>query len=150
MNRYQPPEPSESEWQKRLRVLRYAPTADLTRGRARVLAEMEKRRATVAQVPRRTMYAMSVGVGLAVMLVMGAIGWTANVLPVTTVALTRTDTLSAETFYPAALPGSALTPVLNARAPARVAQTPAPNIVPEPPRAPSFTHTRALSPASSN
>jgi len=148
MKRYQRAEPLEGESQKRLRALRYAPTADLARGRARVLAEMEKRRARVAQLPRRTMCAMSLGVGLAVVFVLGAIGWTTNVLPVTTVALTRTDTSSAETFSPAALPGNALTPVLNARPPAQVAQTPAPNSAPEPPRAPALTNTRALPPSS--
>ncbi|MBI4673482.1 MAG: hypothetical protein HY741_17655 [Chloroflexi bacterium] len=150
MNPYPPPENSETLWQKRLRVLQYAPTADLTRGRARVLAEMEKRRAAVAQVPRRTMFGLSSGVGLAVMLTMVAVGLTPNSLRATTVALTRTDTLQAETFAPAALPGNALTPRVNERAPARVAQTPAPNIAPEPPRAPASTNTRAQSPGSPN
>jgi hypothetical protein len=150
MNRYQPPENSYGHLEKHLRVLHYAPPPDLTRGRARLLAEMDKRRARVSQMPRRVTFAMSLGAGLAVILVMTLFALLLAPANVTAVAMTRTDTLRAETFSPAAQPGSALTPVWNADASGWSARTPAPNIVPEPPHAPSLTHTRPSAPFSAD
>jgi hypothetical protein len=150
MNRYPPPEHSYGHLEKHLRVLQHAPPPDLTRGRARVLAEMDKRRARVSQMPRRVTFAMSLGAGLAVMLVMTLFVLAFAPGNVATVAMTRTDTLRAETFAPAAQPGSAQTPLWNADAPRWIAGTPAPNIVPEPPHAPSLTNTRPSAPFSTD
>lgn len=142
MNSSRPPEPTPPALERHLRVLRNAPAPDLTRGRARVLAQVERRRLHVAQLPHRATYATSLGVGFAVMLLLLAL--TVVSFPqVTTAAVTRTDTLQGQTFSPAALPGSALTLELHQSAYTSAAQTPAPNVVPEPPRAPLLTNTRA-------
>lgn len=144
MNSSRPPEPAPTALEKHLRVLQNAPAPDLTRGRARVLAQVERRRAHVARLPGRATFATSLGVGFAVMLLM--LAFTMISFPqVTTAAITRTDTLQGQTFSPAALPGSALTPDLHQTAYTSAVQTPAPDVVPEPPRAPLLTNTRANS-----
>ena len=140
MNPSQLPETEQTRLEKQLRVLHYAPAPDLARGRARVLAEMQKRGARVTHLPRRVMVTFSMGTAFAVMLLMVVVAWTVQPANSTAVAMTRTDTTQAETFAPLALPGNALTPSLHADVRPQVAQTPAPNIVPEPPRS---TNTRA-------
>lgn len=140
MNQPQLSEAEQARLEKQLRVLHYAPAPDLARGRARVLAEMEKRRARVTQIPRRVMVTFSMGTAFAVMLLMVMAAWSVRPAGATAVTFTRTDTTHAETFAPMALPGNALKPSLHADVSPRVSQTPAPNIVPEPPRS---TNTRA-------
>ena len=140
MNRSQRSETEQTRLEKHLRVLQDAPAPDLARGRARVLAEMEKRRARASQMPRRVMVTLSMGTAFAVMLLMVMAALMTQPAQATAVSLTRTDTAQAETFAPLAQPGNALTPSLQSNAPLYIAQTPAPNIVPEPPRS---TNTRA-------
>ena len=122
-----------------LRRLRAAPAPNLQRGRARVMAAAQEHFA-VQNVSRRFSFAFALAVGTAVILMMVVMSNAFGALPVTTVAMTRTNTSNAS----AVLTQDALTPTRNDVVTQRAPLTPVPFIVPEPPRAPSFSATQTL------
>lgn len=129
----------ETEMGARLSALQTAPVPNLQRGRARVMAAAQEHFA-VSRVSQRFAFAFALAVGTAVILMMVVMSNAFGALPVATVAMTRTNTSNA----PIVLTEDALTPSRNEDITAGSARTPVPNIVPEPPRAPSFSATQAL------
>lgn len=138
------PEPNvDAEWRERFKILQNVPVPELRRGRVRLLAEAQKR-AIVPSMPRRLTYALALGVGLAVILLIVVMGSAMGALHLTEVALTRTDT--AQTLAPAVVPANAITPAPDDRITLIAPRTPLPNIVPEPPRSPALVSTQTLAP----
>lgn len=132
---------SNGEWLHRLRTLQTAPTPNLQRGRARVLAAAQQR-LSASHVPHRLSFAFALAVGVAVIVMMAVMSNTFGTLPVATVAMTRTNTSDA----PIALPSGGLTPAHNDTFTLRPPLTPVPNAAPEPPRSPSFPPAQTLLP----
>lgn len=142
MNPRELPDPNaEAAWRHRLRTLQNAPSPNLQRGRARVLAAAQER-FTAPNVPRRLSFAFALAVGVAVVVMMTAMSNTFGALPVTTVALTRTNTSNAAVV----LPASGLTPAHNDSLDFIAPRTPIPDAAPEPPRSPSFPARQTLLP----
>lgn len=129
----------EAETGARLRVLQNAPAPNLARGRARVMAAAQDHFGA-SHVSRRFSFAFALAVGTAVILMMAVMSNAFGALPVATVAMTRTNTTNAT----ALLNGDPLTPTRDDAVTLRAPLTPVPNIVPEPPRAPSFSATQTL------
>ncbi len=134
----------DARWRARLSTLRNAPAPNLERGRARIVALAQKKRAP--KIPTQVSFAFALGVGLVVILVMVVMSSAVGALPIASVAMTRTDVLHAQVVSPNALPANALTRAAQNLNTARVQKTPLPNIVPEPPRSPSSFSTQTYSP----
>src|SRR4051794_6317229 len=101
MNPRELPDPnSDAAWRNRLRTLQNAPTPNLQRGRARVLAAAQQRFAP-SHVPQRVSFAFALAVGVAVILMMAVMSNAFGALPVATVSMTRTDTSDAPEVLPA-------------------------------------------------
>jgi hypothetical protein len=143
--REQPEMSPEVELRARLSILKVVPEPNLQRGRARVLAAAQRR---VAETPasHRVTFALAMGVGLAVVLLMVVMSSAVGALSITTVALTRTDTVQARTVSPLVVPANSLSPKSHESVTHSAARTPVPGVVPEPPRSPSLPSTQTLAP----
>ena len=145
MSQQERPERIESEWRQRLASLQNVPQPNLARGRAHVLA-LAQSRMSAAPVPPRATFALALCVGLSVMLVMVVMSTAIGALPIASVALTRTDSIQSRTSAPIVIPANAVSPKFNDTVTLRAPHTPAPNVVPEPPRSPSLSSTQTLAP----
>ncbi len=144
MNPLKSPEAkTEAEWRARLGALGDAPTPDLQRGRARVLAAAYKR-FPASPSPRRVTFALALGISVAVILVMVVMSSAMGAFDVSGWAMTRTEI--AQTLSPAVVPANALTRAPNTQITLIPAGTPMPNLIPEPPRSPAFNYTQTLAP----
>lgn len=151
MNPSEPREtPTEPQVEARLRRLQYAPSPNLARGRARLLARVERQAHPLAAMSRRLTFALALGVSVALILVLFVMAGATSEPRVATVALTRTDAFQRQTLAPIAVPGNLAPSVVNGSATNHPSSTPLPGIVPEPPHAPSLTLPRPLSPGSLN
>lgn len=142
---------TEAEWRAQLATLASAPTPDLKRGRARVMAEAYKRlpaeaykRLPAAPTPRRATFALALGISVAVILVMVIMSSAMGAFNPTDLAMTRTEI--AQTLSPVVVPANALTRAPNNRITLIPEGTPIPNLVPEPPHSPVSNHTETLLP----
>lgn len=135
----QPEIGNERHWRARFGALRQQPPPNLEYGRARVLAAAQKRFAP-SQRPHRGSLALAFGVALGVILLMGAMNSGMGALPITRVALTRTETL------PNRSDATGIAPSAHPESPGAAggfvrSTTPAPGAVPEPPRSPAVFST---------
>lgn len=135
---------TEAEWRARFAVLQTAPSPNLARGRARVLAQTQPRSIPVMTVPRRLTLALALGIAVAVIVIMAAMSSAMGTWDVTAVALTRTEL--AQTLSPVVMPANALTRSPGNEITLMPARTPVPNLVPEPPRSPVLVSTRSVAP----
>lgn len=134
---------TDAEWRTRLAVLRNAPSPNLKRGRARVLAAAQ-RRLPATTLPQRVAFAFALGISVAVIAVMVVMGSAMGAWDGTSVAMTRTQI--AQTVSPEVVPANALPRPQDARMDLTPLGTPVPNLVPEPPRSPVLISTATLLP----
>jgi hypothetical protein len=140
------PESRESEYKAlagRLRRLQNAPAPELARGRIRLARQASGGGCRSAsersrQISIALALAVSLSVAFGLLLLPGLFDAAKNA----TASATRVDTNVAQTNASESAPANGLLPLWNSGALTAVPRTPAPGLIPEPPRSPIVTWTR--------